>query len=210
VLGRDGCCCRHCCCCCWQLSSSCLTSRFSAPRQRGLVRWWEEKRLIRWMWTQSCCHSLASLWMAVLRQSTSRCRFLLVRFLCPKLILLFLLFSSFGNVQKHRLVELCRGFGLPHSGNMKTLRGRLQEFSGSREEWNRSGLLYISILCSSPSPFVSPPTDFLSTHEMRTVALEMATARSRNHKKSQPSVAKRCSKTLRLLKPCQLADSPPS
>ena len=170
MLERDGCC----CCCCWRLLS-CLTSRLSAPRQRGLVRWWEEKRLIRWMWTQSCCHSLASLWTALLRQSTSRCRFLLVCFLCPKLIL-FLLFSSFRNVQKHRLVELCRGFGLPHSGNMKTLRGRLQEFSGSQEEWNRFGLYYVSILCSSPSPFVSPPTDFLSMHKMHTVALEMATA----------------------------------
>jgi len=43
----------------------------------------------------------------------------------------------FGNLKKDRLVELCRGFGLPHSGSMKTLRERLQEFSGSRDEWNR-------------------------------------------------------------------------
>jgi hypothetical protein len=43
----------------------------------------------------------------------------------------------FGNLKKDRLVELCRGFGLPYSGNMTTLRERLKEFSGSREEWNR-------------------------------------------------------------------------
>ena len=88
------------------------------------------------MWTHphnTCFRSLASLWMANLTQNIFKCK--LSRFIPFSVSYTFS--CSFGNLKKGRLVELCRGFGLPHTGNMQMLRDRLREFSGSREQWNR-------------------------------------------------------------------------
>src|SRR5271168_1326642 len=93
--------------------------------------------------------SLAGLWMASLRRNISKCEcFRSHFFFYTSFSSLTTSSFSFGNLKKDRLVELCRGFGLPHTGNMQTLRNRLREFSGSREEWNR----YVQVLGFSVLP----------------------------------------------------------
>ena len=62
-------------------------------------------------------------------------------------------------------MELCRGFGLPHSGNMTMLRERLKEFSGSREEWNR---------------YVYPPFRFLMFRPLPSSPMHRLVVNARN------------------------------
>lgn len=45
------------------------------------------------------------------------------------------LILSSERVNKAKLQDWCRGFGLPSSGNKDTLNSRLRDFSGDKDKW---------------------------------------------------------------------------